>query len=139
MDAKTRKAIESDGFQVGDAADFLGLTEEERQLVDLRLRVARAIRVRRQALELSQGAAAARIKTTQPRFAKIEAAAGDVSLDQLFRSFFAVGGRFEDLTPSEAARPAAATPRKTTGASKSKRTLQPSRKNANTATRKPVG
>ena len=39
-----------------------------------------------------------RIELSQPRVAKIEAAAADVSLDQMFRGLFAVGGNVEDLT-----------------------------------------
>jgi predicted XRE-type DNA-binding protein len=92
MDDTKRKALEAAGFKVGNAADFLGLTDEERKLVDLRLSIARTIRERREAAALSQKEAAARIKTTQPRFAKIEAGAPDVSLDQLVRGLFAVGG-----------------------------------------------
>lgn len=103
MDKAKRKAIEAAGFQVGDAADFLGLAEEERRLVELRLKVARIIRRRREALDLTQTQAAAKIETTQPRFAKIEAAAPDVSLDQMFRGFFAVGGTVEDLATANPA------------------------------------
>jgi predicted XRE-type DNA-binding protein len=93
MDDVKRKALEAAGFRVGGAAEFLGLTDEERKLVELRLGIARAIRQRREAAELSQKEAAARIGTTQPRFNKIEAGASDVSLDQMMRGFFALGGR----------------------------------------------
>lgn len=41
---------------------------------------------------------ATRIKSTQPRVAKIEAASADVSLDQMFRGLFAVGGSVDDLS-----------------------------------------
>ena len=34
MDATKRKAIEAAGWKVGDAADFLGMGDEERQLLD---------------------------------------------------------------------------------------------------------
>ena len=34
MDAAKRKALEAAGWRFGDAADFLGMTDEERQLLD---------------------------------------------------------------------------------------------------------
>ena len=36
----------------------------------------------------------------------MEAAAGDVSLDLMFRSFFSLGGRITDLAPAARTRPA---------------------------------
>lgn len=35
MDKKKREKLEAAGWRFGDAADFLGLNEEERRLVDL--------------------------------------------------------------------------------------------------------
>jgi hypothetical protein len=37
VDAKKREALETAGWKVGDAGEFLGLTEEERQIVEFRL------------------------------------------------------------------------------------------------------
>lgn len=93
MDATKRKALEAAGWKIGDAADFLEMSDEERQLLDARVSLALAIRNQREALELSQKELGARLKTSQPRVAKIERAASDVSLDQLVRAFTAVGGR----------------------------------------------
>jgi hypothetical protein len=36
MDATTRRTLEASGWKLGDAADFLGMSEEERQLLDAR-------------------------------------------------------------------------------------------------------
>lgn len=93
MDATKRKALEAAGWKVGDAAEFLGLTDEERQLLDARVELAVAIRRQREAMHLSQKQLGAIFKTSQPRVAKIEQAAADVSLDQLVRAFTAAGGR----------------------------------------------
>ncbi|GAB4142084.1 XRE family transcriptional regulator [Thermopirellula anaerolimosa] len=92
MDAAKREAIEAAGWKVGDAADFLGMSEEERQLLEMRLELARAIRRQREARKLSQKQLGLILKTSQPRIAKIEQAAPDVSLDQLVRAFTAAGG-----------------------------------------------
>lgn len=98
MDREKRQALEAAGFRFGDSADFLELTEEERMLVELRVKLAQAIRRRREQSKLTQKQVATRIKSTQPRVAKIEAADADVSLDQMFRGLFAAGGNVGDLT-----------------------------------------
>lgn len=92
MDAAKRKAMEAAGWKVGDAADFLEMSDEERQLLDTRVAIALAIREQREASKLSQKQLGARLKTSQPRVAKIERAASDVSLDQLVRALTAAGG-----------------------------------------------
>jgi predicted XRE-type DNA-binding protein len=99
MISKKRKALAAAGWRVGAAADFLGLTAEERQLVELRLTLACAIRRQRQASGLSQKQLGERIGTTQPRVAKIEVIAPDVSLDQFVRAYTAAGGRIECRPP----------------------------------------
>ncbi|MCC7473790.1 MAG: XRE family transcriptional regulator [Pirellulales bacterium] len=94
MDTAKRKAIEAAGWKVGDAADFLEMDSEERQLLDARVKLALAIRQQRQAHGLTQKDLSSKLKTTQPRVAKIERAASDVSMDQLIRAFAAAGGKF---------------------------------------------
>jgi predicted XRE-type DNA-binding protein len=94
MKPSKRKAIEAAGWKVGDAADFLELNDEERQLLDARVELALAIRRQRKTVHLSQKELGTKLKTSQPRVAKIEHAAPDVSLDQLVRAFTAAGGKF---------------------------------------------
>ena len=94
--AKTT-ALRAAGFRVGDAAEFLGLTEEEQHLVELRIAVSRAVRHRREARRLTQQQLALLLKSSQSRVAKIEAGAADVSLDLMFRGLFAMGGTLADL------------------------------------------
>ncbi len=100
MNPAKRKALEAAGWRVGDAADFLEMNEAERQVLDARVKVALAVRRQRQARRWSQKELGLVLGTTQPRVARIERAASDVSLDQLMRAFAAVGGRivFKDAT-----------------------------------------
>lgn len=93
MDSAKRKRLEAAGWKLGDAADFLEMNDGERQVLDARVKLAMAVRRQRQAQHLSQKALGLRLGTSQPRVAKIERAAADVSLDQLMRAFTAVGGR----------------------------------------------
>jgi hypothetical protein len=97
MDNKKQKALEAAGWRIGDAGDFLGLTDEERQLVELRVTIARSVRRLRENQNLTQQQLAAKIRSSQSRVAKIETAAADVSLDLMFRGFFAAGGQLADL------------------------------------------
>ena len=100
MDDDKRKSLEAAGFRVGSAADFLNLSDQERQMVELRLSVCRAVRARRQALALTQKQVANRMKSSQSRVAKIESASPDVSLDLMFSVLFALGGGVADLSNS---------------------------------------
>ncbi len=102
MDTKMRKALTAAGFRVGDVADFLGLSDEELRLVELRVALSRAVRHRRQARKMTQQQLATRLKSSQSRVAKIESGASDVSLDLMFRSLFAVGGRLADVAGAKA-------------------------------------
>jgi ribosome-binding protein aMBF1 (putative translation factor) len=93
MNRAKRKALQAAGWKIGDAADLLEMSAEERQLLDARVELALAIRRQREATNLSQKDLGAKLKTSQPRVAKIERAASDVSLDQLVRAFTAAGGK----------------------------------------------
>ena len=93
MDLAKKKALQAAGWRIGDAADVLELTDDERQLLDFRVSLALAIKKQRQASRLTQKQLGARLKTTQPRIAKIEHADRDVSMDQMMRAFAAAGGK----------------------------------------------
>lgn len=95
METTKRKTLQSAGWKIGDAADFLEMSDAERQLLDARMELALAIRRQRESEHLSQKELGVRLQTSQPRVAKIEQAATDVSLDQLVRAFVAAGGHFE--------------------------------------------
>jgi len=92
MEKNKRKALKGAGFRVGDAEDFLELTAEESRLVELRLTVGKTLRRLRERKHLTQQQLATKLKSSQSRVAKMEAAAPDVSLDLLLRGLFLVGG-----------------------------------------------
>ena len=52
MDTTKRKAIEAAGWKVGDAADFLEMNDEERQLLDARVEQALAKRRQREVFQV---------------------------------------------------------------------------------------
>jgi transcriptional regulator with XRE-family HTH domain len=111
MNERERAALEAAGFRIGDAEDFLELTDEERGLVELRVAVSRAVRARREALGLTQEQVAKKLKTSQPRVALIEAGARAASLDAMFRGLFILGGTIRDLQPGPSVVPGEETAR----------------------------
>src|SRR5262249_799272 len=85
MEKETRARLEAAGLRVGSGGEFLGLTDQEARLVELRLSVSRAVRKLREALGVTQQHLAKKLQSSQSRIAKIEAAAEGVSLDLSFR------------------------------------------------------
>jgi DNA-binding XRE family transcriptional regulator len=95
--AERRRRLERAGWAVGDAADFLGLSAEERRFVEVKLALADGLRQRREQLGLTQTAAARRVGSSQSRVAKMEAADPTVSADLLLRSLFRLGASPKDV------------------------------------------
>jgi transcriptional regulator with XRE-family HTH domain len=92
MNHRKKRALQAAGWKFGDAGDFLGMSDEERALLDARVQAATAIRSQRRLTGMTQVELASKLKTSQPRIAKIERAAADVSLDQMLRALAAAGG-----------------------------------------------
>src|SRR5689334_21633099 len=97
MQKRKQQRLEAQGWRVGTAADFLGLSPEEAALVELRLKLSTALRARRTALHLSQAAFAKRFHSSQSRVAKMEAADPTVSLDLHVPGLLALGATLRDL------------------------------------------
>jgi len=97
MNSAERKRLEAAGWQFGSAVDFLGLSENEGVYIDLRVRLANALKARRQAAKLSQKAFASVRKSSQSRVAKAEANDPSVSLDLVIRSLIALGVSLAEL------------------------------------------
>jgi DNA-binding XRE family transcriptional regulator len=111
-----RKAPEPAGWKAGTVQEFLGLTDEESKLVELRVAVALRVRQLRKKRKLTQEEFARKIGSSQPRVARLESGAPDVSLDLMFRGFFAAGGDLADLV-AHARRPKVRKPRKAVASS----------------------
>ena len=94
--AKKRR-LEAAGWRVGSAAELLGLSRQEAELVELRLVLARGLRLRREAQKLTQARLAKLIGSSQSRVAKMEAADSTVALDLLLRSLVATGATRREL------------------------------------------
>jgi DNA-binding XRE family transcriptional regulator len=97
MDRVKKKRLEAAGWRVGSTADFLELTPEEVQLVEMRLALSAKLREVRQRRHWTQTALAKRLGSSQSRVAKMEAADPSVSLDLLVRGLLVVGATRRDI------------------------------------------
>lgn len=77
--------VGSAGWKIGSVADFLELSPEEASFIEMKLSLARNLRLRRQRRKLTQTQLAKLLNSSQSRVAKMEAADASVSLDLLIR------------------------------------------------------
>ena len=95
---KTKKSrLESAGWKVGDATEFLELSAEEAAFVDLKLALALYLRDVRITKGWTQSRVADLLGSSQSRVAKMEAADASVSLDLLVKALLALGASREEV------------------------------------------
>jgi transcriptional regulator with XRE-family HTH domain len=95
---KVRDVHRNPGWVEGDAADFLGLSDQESLLIDLKITTAMAIRRLRAQHKITQAQLAAMARVDQSRVAKIENCSPRVTLDAMVMLLFVLGGTLADLT-----------------------------------------
>ena len=79
------------GYRVTSAQEFLGLSDEEVALIDLKIALIEMLKEKRQSKGMTQHQLARLIRSSQPRVAMLEKGASDVSLDLICRALFALG------------------------------------------------
>ena len=92
-----RRRLERAGWKIGDAADFLQLSDDERRFIETKLALAEGFRRLREHKGLTQTDVARRIGSSQSRVAKMEIADRTVSTDLLLRSLFRLGANRRDV------------------------------------------
>jgi hypothetical protein len=98
MRDEKRKRLEAKGWKVGTAKEFLGLSDEEDAYVELKLRLAEGLKVRRRRRHITQLGLAKSLRSSQSRVAKMESADPTVSLDLLIRSLLALGTSTREIS-----------------------------------------
>ncbi len=86
-----RKRLQTKGWTVGTTNQFLQLTDEEDAFIELRLKLAEGLKVRRVKQGLTQVQLAKAVRSSQSRVAKMESGDPTVSLDLLVRSLLMLG------------------------------------------------
>ena len=91
MDAAKRQRLAEAGFHSTTVSDFLGLSVEQSELIEIKVALTRALKEGRNNSHLSQSDLAAQIGSSQSRVAKMEAGDPHVSLDLLIKALLACG------------------------------------------------
>lgn len=97
MKTDKKRRLEAAGWRVGDAKEFLGLSPEEAEFVEIKLVLSRRLRRLREERNLTQAEFARRVGSSQSRVAKMEAGDPTVSIDLLVRSLLAAGASRREL------------------------------------------
>jgi ribosome-binding protein aMBF1 (putative translation factor) len=91
MNQAKRKKLQKAGFKVGSVQEFLGLSNEEMALIDLKVHLIEILKSARQSSGITQQGLAKLIASSQSRVAKMEAGAADISLDLICKALFSLG------------------------------------------------
>ena len=97
MKKSKRAKLDAAGWAVGSVQEFLGLSDAEAALIEMKLSLSRSLRDRRQRRGLSQVELAKRLRSSQSRVAKMEAGDPSVSMDLLVSSLLVLGASAADL------------------------------------------
>ena len=97
MNQVKRKKLERAGFKVGSVKEFLGLSDEEMALIDLKVHLIEILKSARKSGGVSQEGLAKLIASSQSRVAKMEAGAPDVTLDLICKALFSLGISRQEL------------------------------------------
>jgi DNA-binding XRE family transcriptional regulator len=97
MKVEKKRRLEAAGWKETTVQEFLNLSEADVQYIEMKLALSRLLRLVRERRRLTQTKAAALLKTSQSRLARMEAGDPSVSLDLLVRGLFALGATPRDL------------------------------------------
>jgi DNA-binding XRE family transcriptional regulator len=97
MRKNKRVRLEAAGWTVGTVKEFLGLSEADAVLIEMKLALSRNLRARRKQHGLSQVEFAKRLQSSQSRVAKMEAGDPSVSMELLVSSLLLLGASSSDL------------------------------------------
>ncbi|MBM4091241.1 MAG: helix-turn-helix domain-containing protein [Planctomycetes bacterium] len=97
MKSTKRDRLQQAGWRIGSAQEFLGLTEEETALIEMRLALGRSLKERRLASGMTQQQFASRVGSSQSRIAKMESADPAVSIDLFVRSLLRLGATRQEV------------------------------------------
>jgi hypothetical protein len=97
MKQEKRKRLEAAGWKIGDVQEFLGLSDDEAAIIELKLDLAKAVKAERIRRKLTQNELGKLLGSSQSRVAKMEMGDPSVSIDLLVRSLLRIGTTREAL------------------------------------------
>ena len=107
MNSVKRQKLKKLGYRVTNTQEFLGLSDQEMALIDLKISLIQKLRDVRKRRMLSQKQLAELLQSSQSRVAMLERGAPDVSLDLICRALIALGVPRRDIGRAISARRAA--------------------------------
>jgi plasmid maintenance system antidote protein VapI len=97
LKATEKKRLERAGWRVGTVEEFLDLSPEEAELVEMKLALGDLLKRRRLRKRLTQVALARKLGSSQSRIAKLELGVRGATLDLLFRALLAAGVTTDEI------------------------------------------
>ena len=97
MRKSKQKKLEKAGWKVGHTQEFLGLSDEENALIEIKQKLMQLVRETRGDQSITQIGLAELLNSSQSRVAKLENGSSDVSLDLIVRALFAMGVSNKEL------------------------------------------
>lgn len=97
MDKRKQARLAKKGWKVGTVANFLDLSAEESDYIEMKLALSEKLKERRARKKLTQAELASAIESSQSRVAKMEAGDPTVSIDLLVKSLLALGVSKKEL------------------------------------------
>jgi len=83
--------LEKAGWKTVTVQDFLGLSDNEMAIIEVKVALSKCLRDQRTRAGLTQAQVAEIVRTSQPRVAKMEAADKTVSIDLLVKALVKTG------------------------------------------------
>ncbi len=93
MNPTKRKALVAKGYKIGNVDEFLGLSKEEMDFIDLKIALAKGVTETRRRKKLTQAQLAKTLGSGQSRIAKLEKGDPSVSFDLIIKALLALGAK----------------------------------------------
>ena len=97
MKAIQKSKLQRAGIRVTDTKTYLGLSDDEMVLIDMKIALVQRLRKLRARKGVTQAQLAKLLGSSQPRVAMIERGHRSVSLDLICRALFLLGASRKDL------------------------------------------
>ena len=96
-EAKKIARLEKAGWKTVTVQDFLGLSDEDMAVIEVKVALSKRLRDQRMRSGLTQSQVAKALLTSQPRVAKMEAADKTVSIDLLVKALIKTGVSVKEI------------------------------------------
>jgi DNA-binding XRE family transcriptional regulator len=91
LDSRKKKKLQAKGWVIGNAKEFLQLSDEEARYIELKLALSESLKAERLKQNVTQVELAKMIGSSQSRVAKMEAGDPSVTVDLLLKALLTLG------------------------------------------------